>query len=644
MTPVKRHDAAVDDEALWRAAAVDDGRPHWGDGSEAPTVATPDEPERTTRLAGGLAVLRRGLRESPELRRGLVATIALALATAGGRLVVPVLVQQVLDRGISGPNGFDARFVLPACGIAVVLVALIYVGARTRYRRMVVSAEAALAGLRVRAFAHIHALSIGEQTAHKRGVLTSRVTADVDTLVDFLEWGGISWVVGPVLMLCCAGLMFAYSWQLALITLACTIPLAVVLRAMARGMVGAYDRLRSRVGDTLTEVSESIQGAAVIRAYGLETRTDRRLRTAIERQYGAQMYAQRYAASIFPIADLFGSIAIAATVTVGAFYGPHWGLTLGDMVAFLFLVTLFLQPMSELSEIFDQTQTAIAGWRKVFMLLDVPIDLREPAAGADLPHGPLPVHVRDVSFAYRDGGVVLDHVDVDIAAACHVAVVGETGSGKTTFARLLCRLADPTTGSVEIAGRDLRAVDPAARRRAIRLVPQDGFLFDATIRENIAMGSPNDADGAAEAFAALGLDSWLAGVPEGLDARVGERGENLSVGERQLVALARAQGANPGLLILDEATSSVDPETERTIADALTRLSEGRTTVTVAHRLSTAEAADLVLVFDKGRIVEKGDHRSLVAAGGVYASLYESWLGNTREERARAEPVGSPRG
>jgi ATP-binding cassette subfamily B protein len=228
---------------------------------------------------------------------------------------------------------------------------------------------------------------------------------------------------------------------------------------------------------------------------------------------------------------------------------------------------------------------------------------------------------------------VLRDLNLRLPAGGSVAIVGETGSGKTTFAKLLGRLADPTAGTIRLGGVDLRAVSPDERRRAVRLVPQDGFLFDATVGENVRLGRAGAGDDEAlAAFTALGLDWWLDELPLGLNTPVGERGGQLSVGERQLVALARAQLGDPGLLVLDEATSAVDPETERALTGALDRLSAGRTLVSIAHRLSTAEAADLVLVFDDGRIVETGTHADLVGADGTYASLYDSWLGNTRAE------------
>jgi len=609
--------------------------PPGGYEGQVPTEAgTPPHVPPPAPIQGAWRVLRRGVAESPELRAGFGYTLALAMALAAGRVVIPVLIQQVIDHGIDAQGGFRPLYVFGLCGGVAVGIGGIYLGARATYRRLVRASESALYGLRVRTFKHIHDLSIADQNEQRRGAFVARVTADVDILGQFMEWGAVSWFTSPALMLAAAIGMFVYSWQLALVAILVISPLALVLRKMQKGMLAAYDRVRTSVGEMLARFSESLMGAAVVRAYGLEDRTNAQVKDAIRRRYRAELYGNRYQASIFPMADLFGASALAAVVVVGASFGPRWGLSLGDVIAFLFLIQLFLDPLSELSETFDYTQQAIAGWRKVLGTLDIPVDLVEPSPGERLPAGALSVETEDLEFGYRDGGgPVLRGISVDIAAGAHVAVVGETGCGKTTFAKLLCRLADPDAGRIVVGGLDLREVAPGSRRDAIRMVPQDGFLFSSTVAENVRYGreGATDAD-IEEAFRSLGLWEWIAGLPEGLDTAVGERGESLSVGERQLVALARAQLSSPGLLILDEATSAVDPETERILSEALARLSEGRTTVTIAHRLSTAEAADAVLVFDRGRIVERGDHGSLLAEGGVYAGLYRSWLGNTRAD------------
>ena len=594
------------------------------------------DPASGEHLGGALSVLRRGLRATPEIRIGLVATLALAAVMTIGQLLVPVLIQLVIDRGFTS-SGFRPRFVAVSCAIAGAAIVCVYVAGRAAYSRLVRASEHALCELRIRAFEHIHRLSIADQNESSRGTFVARVTADIETIAQFLEWGGIGWILGTSLMVGTAVLMLVYSWQLTAVALGVVAPLVVVLRLFQRGMLQAYDRLRERVSETMSEVSESVMGAAVVRAFGIRERTERRLKSAIGHQYRAQIGAGKYQAMIFPLGDVFGAAALAAVIAVGVTAGPRWGLTPGRLVAFLFLVGIFLGPLAELSETFDMTQTAVAGWRKVLSVLDIPVDVVEPVPGERLPDGPLPVRAEGVAFAYRGGPPVLRGIDVEIDAGARVAVVGETGCGKTTFAKLLCRLADPTAGRIVVGGIDLRSVAAGSRHDAIRMVPQDGFLFATSIGENVRQGRDGvgDAD-IAHAFAALGLEAWLASMPLGLETPVGERGERLSVGERQLVALARAEVSEPGLLILDEATSAVDPETERALADALERLSEGRTTITIAHRLATAERADLVLVFDRGRIVERGVHRDLVAAGGTYASLYESWLGNTRSRAAAA--------
>jgi ATP-binding cassette, subfamily B, bacterial len=616
------HDAAVGvlaETAL--PGASDEERPH-----PSPTPA-----KAHVLQAGALAVLRRGIAATPELRKGILFTALMALATAAGKLAVPILIQQILDRGVPEGAAFRPSFVYPACALTAVGVVLLYLANRATYLRLVRASENSLLGLRVRAFDRIHRLSMAEHNEQRRGALVARVTSDIETLAQFMEWGAVAWIVDSFLIVATLGVMAAYDWHLTLIAIVSFVPVALLLPALQRRQLAAQDRVRTSVGESLSEVSETVTGAAVIQAYGLEERSRARLRAAIDRQYRAYLDAARYFALVFPLGDLFGSVALAGVAAAGVAYGPGWGLGVGEIVAFLFLIGLLLNPIAELSEILDQTQIAIAGWRKVLGVLATPIDLQEPEPGLPLPHGALEVEVAGLGFAYRDGVPVLHDVDVRVPAGCSVAVVGETGSGKTTFAKLLCRLADPSTGEVRLGGVDLRAVRPDERRRAVRLVPQDGFLFDASLADNVRVGRVGSGDDEVRhAFAELGLAWWLDELPLGLDTPVGERGGSLSVGERQLVALARAQLGDPGLLVLDEATSAVDPETERALTQALARLAEGRTMVSIAHRLSTAEAADLVLVFDQGRIVERGRHADLAAAGGIYAGLYQSWLGNTR--------------
>jgi ATP-binding cassette, subfamily B, bacterial len=577
-------------------------------------------------LRGTRSVLARGLRQSPELRTGLAFTVVISLAATTASLVVPVLIQQIFDHGFEG--GFRPRFVFTVCAIALALLVVAYLAGRAAGRRLARTSETALTTLRVRTFEHIHRLSLAEQSRERRGVFVGRVTADVDTLSKFTEWGGIAWIVAIAQILGALVLMLVYSWQLTIPVVLLVIPLLAIVLRMQAALSAAYDLVRTRVGEMLSEVSESVMGAGVVRAYGLEEQTDVRVKRSIHRRYRAQVNAHLRAATMFPIAVLFWGIALSVVVLVGTTFGPEWGLTFGRTAAFLFLADLFLHPFVDLPEIYSQTQTAISGWRKVLEVLDAPVEIVEPSPGVELSHGATSVSVDGVSYTYGEGRPAVRGVDAEIKPGAQVAVVGQTGSGKTTFAKLLARLADPAAGTIRVGGTDLRQVSPASRRATIRMVPQDGFLFDVSVRDNVRAGQEGATDEDVDAtIDELGLSPWVSSLAEGLDTRAGERGEALSAGERQLVSLARARIGDPGLLILDEATSAVDPATERRVTEALRRVTTGRTTVTIAHRLSTAEAADVILVFDDGRVVERGTHRELVAMGGVYARLHQSWLG-----------------
>ena len=603
------------------------------DGSDV--IGPGDEPEPMALVdiddVGALQVLRRGVAESPELKEGFWGTVIRALGVAGSKLLVPVTIQLIIDKGLSGDEVDLSKVVTFASLSALLLIASIFLE-RATYFRLGCMAENVLRGLRVRVFSHLHKLSLAEHTASKKGVLTARVTSDVETLTRFAQWGAIAWVVDSFQIIAVLTLMTYYSWELTLVTLAVHVPLIPTLRIMQYRQLRAYDVLRTRVSETLGSISEAVMGMTMIRSYGQRKATRERIDQAIDDQYKQQMRAARYFSFIIPMTDIFGVVAIASVVGSGVWWGSSWDLTSGELIAFIFLVNLLLSPITQLGEVLDQTQTALAGWWKILKVIDTPIEIPDKNSGPEIQTGPLSVKAEGVEFAYREGDRVLHGINVELPAGSSVAIVGETGSGKTTFAKLIARLADPTAGKLFVGGVDLKEMASQDRRSVIRMVPQDGFLFDTTVAENIRYGRPeatyNEVE---EAVHSLDLQPWIESLPDGINTLVGERGESLSVGERQLVALVRAQLADPGLLVLDEATSSVDPETETVLEHALERLAEGRTTISVAHRLSTAERSDLVLVFDHGNLVEQGPHDELKENGGVYNKLYDSWLGNTRE-------------
>jgi ATP-binding cassette subfamily B protein len=582
--------------------------------------------------------LRRGLALSPELRTGLAGTLVLAVLAMIGRVAVPVAIQQGIDRGLRAAGGPDLGVLGGIVSLTVGVLAITMLCSYLMMRRLFTVSETALAGVRTRTFRHIHDLSMLHQQAERRGSLVSRVTSDVDQITQFLQWGGVILLVSIGQVVVTTGVMAFYSWQLTLVVFAAFVPSVVVIRLFQRRLAQAWNAVRARVGGMLAVVAESVVGAQVIRAYGVSGRTGARLDETIDGYHMAQRKAMRTSVTSFSSGEIGVGLALASVVVVGVLMGAGGALSVGRLTAFLFLVTLFVQPVQIATEVLSEAQNAIAGWRRVLDVLEVEPDVDDPALdeakghGVDLSAGPLDVRFANVGFAYPGGGEVLSDVDLEIPAKTRVAVVGETGSGKTTFAKLLTRLMDPSRGQVLLSGVPLDRVRFASLRARVVMVPQDGFLFDASVADNVRFGRPALSDEDLRlAFAELGLADWAEELPAGLDTMVGERGEALSVGERQLVALARAYVADPDLLVLDEATSAVDPATEIRLQRTLDAVTRGRTTIAIAHRLSTAQAADEVIVVDQGRIVQRGPHDELVAdPSSVYGRLYASWRQQTR--------------
>ncbi|WP_308249344.1 ABC transporter ATP-binding protein [Nocardioides jiangsuensis] len=572
--------------------------------------------------------IARGVDFSPELKEGIWLTGFFAVLATLGRVVVPIAVQQTLDRGLNGPGGPDTAFMTKMAVLAGVAIVVTSGASYLMTSRLFATAERGLATLRIKAFRHVHDLPLLTQNTERRGALVARVTSDVDQVSQFLVFGGMIAVVSVGQIIVATLIMAYYSWQLTLVVWLCFAPLFLSLRYFQRKLSEAYGVVRSQVGVMLSAISEPVVGAAVVRSYAIENRTQDRIDTAVDRHRAASTRAQGLTAFSFSLGGVSAGLANAGVLIVGIWLGLAGEITAGKVLAFAFLVTLFVGPVQMGTQVLTDAQNAIAGWRRVIGILETPADVVDPGdGGTALPQRPVSIEFDDVEFAYPGGRPVLHDVSLRIEPGRRVAVVGETGSGKTTLAKLLTRLMDPSSGAVRLDGVDLREVPFTSLRERVVMVPQEGFLFDDTLAANARYGRLGATDEEIrEAIRELGLSDWLATLPRGLETRVGQRGESLSAGERQLVALVRAHLADPDLLVLDEATSAVDPQLEMRIGQALERLMSGRTSVTIAHRLSTAENADEVVVVDAGRIVQRGSHDRLVAEGGVYGRLHASWV------------------
>lgn len=580
---------------------------------------------------GTATLIRRAMVEAPTLQEGLKLTLILAMVGQAVTVITPVVLQMILDDEILDPAGVDMNGVFMLAGVSLAALVVGVVVGRISLLRLVRSSSTGLSDLRIKTFGHIMRQSVLHVQSERRGNLLSRVTSDITTLQEFMEWGGVGMIIATSQVLLATAVMMFYEWRLALVALVGVLIYLFMMRWFQRILARNYDAVRREVGISLGVLSESITALPIVRAYGTEESTKSKVAVALERRFQVEYKTARFGNFLFSTAEIFAGLLTAVLVVAGILIGIQLGTTAGTLVAFLLLTNLLIEPLQILVETLEFAQSAASGLRRVVEVLDGEIEIEEPANAETLRQGGLSARFDRVHYSYPNGEEVLSNITVDIPVGSRVAVVGETGSGKTTFAKLLVRLMDPTTGTVHIGGVPASNIRLEELRRRVAFVPQEGFLFDDTIANNVRYGRIEADDAEVwTAFHELGLGEWVQGLPEGLQTHAGERGGNLSAGERQLVALVRAWIGTPDLLVLDEATSAVDPALDVALRHAMDKLTEGRTSVTIAHRLSTAEGADEVLVFDDGELVERGRHRDLVVCDGVYASLYADWAAGTR--------------
>jgi ATP-binding cassette subfamily B protein len=487
--------------------------------------------------------------------------------------------------------------------------------------------ERALADLRDRLFGHLQRLSLGFYERNRTGAIVSRITNDVEALDQLVTDGATSLIQNTLLLGGTTVVLVWLDWQLALATLV-VVPLMAVATAWFRVRSNrAYRRVRERLGLVTATLAEDISGMRVVQSFTREPVNQASFRGISDRYREANYETVILNGIYFPAVDFLASIATAVVLGFGGWRVLEGDLTFGALLAFLLYLSNFFDPVQQLSQLYNTFLSAIAALDRIVNVLDEEPDVVDGPTARELPRIEGHVRFTGVRFAYREGlPEVLHGIDLDVPAGTTVALVGHTGAGKSTIAKLLARFYDPTEGSVTIDGVDLRDVTQASLRRQLGIVPQEGFLFAGTVAENIAFAWPDAPRAEIEAAAAaVGADRFIAELADGYDTTLGERGFRLSLGQRQLVAFARALLADPRILILDEATSSVDIGTERQIEDGLGRLLAGRTAFVIAHRLSTIRAADVIVVLEHGRIVEQGTHTQLLARRGVYTSLYGDW-------------------
>jgi ATP-binding cassette subfamily B protein len=534
-------------------------------------------------------------------------------------------VKYAIDKGI---KVHDSSALDRAVAVYIVVAIAAYFIYRAQIVLIGLIGEGFLRDLRLRVFNHLQRLSMPFYDREKAGVIVSRMTSDVDSMAELVQMGLLMFVSNSLLLLFSIVVLALVSWKLLLVCLV-MLPFVIVGSIkFQRDSNKAYLIVRDRIGATLSSLQEGLSGVRVIQAYAREgVQVERFTRTSRD-LYDAHMDSVRISAWYLPIIELSGVLTTAAAVGVGGWLVHRGDVTIGTVTFFLLTLSNLFEPVQQLSQLFNTVQSAGAGLNKLYELLDTDPDVPEKPGAVELPVAGAVV-VDNVSFRYAESGPwVLRNVSLSITPGERLALVGPTGAGKSTLAKIIARLYDPGEGHVTFGGVDLRDSTLKSLRRRICVVPQEGFLFNGTIRDNVRIAKEGATDAEVDdALRAVGVFDRFSLLPAGLETEVRERGSRLSAGEKQLVSLARAALADPALLVLDEATSSLDPGTELLVEEALERLMAGRTVVVIAHRLSTAERADRVGVVDEGGLIELGTHEELLDEGGRYAALFATWAG-----------------
>jgi ATP-binding cassette, subfamily B, bacterial len=576
--------------------------------------------------AAATQVLRRSARLLRPHRGRVIWSIAMVVLWTATVLAGPYLVRVGIDQGIKGRSA--ATLNAAVAGYVVVAV-LAYLTNRWQIALLSRVGEDFLRELRNRVFHHLQRLSMPFYDRSKSGVLVSRMTSDVDSLSELIQNGLAMFVSSALLVVVSLLVLASVSWQLLLVCLVAMPPVVLASIKFQRDSNVAYLDVRDNIGNTLSHLQEGIAGVRVVQAFAREDVEVDRFEQGNRELYDSHMRSVAVSAWYLPVIELAGLGATALALGIGGWWVHEGMLTVGTVAFFVLTLSNLFAPVQQLSQLFNLVQSAGAGLQKLYELLDTEVDVDERPGAVDLPDAG-DIDIDHVSFAYGDGPPVLRDVTLHIPAGSRLALVGPTGAGKSTLAKLAARLYDPTEGHVRFGGVDLRDATLSSLRGRIVVIPQEGFLFNGTIRENVRLARAGASDAEVDdALRAVGAYDRFALLAEGLDTEVRERGSRLSAGEKQLVSLARAALADPAVLVLDEATSSLDPGTEVLVESAVDRLLEGRTVVVIAHRLSTSERADVVGVVDHGELVELGSHADLVARDGAYAALYETWVAGT---------------